>query len=88
MANRYKATVGKSPGDPAKVAQQIVDIARLENLTEEQKKNLPLRIPFGPDALRVMQAKCTDTLVSLKDWEEFAASTNFEDGSAISGNYK
>lgn len=68
-------------------AQRVVDIARLENLTDDEKKNLPLSIPVGPDSLRVMRAKCTATLESLKVWETFAASTDFTDESAVAHNY-
>jgi hypothetical protein len=85
MSRRHMETHGKQPGDPAIAAQKIVDIVRLENLTEDERRNLPLRIPLGTDALCVMRLKCAETLETLKTWEAFAASTDFPDASAISG---
>lgn len=83
MANRHKETHGKQPGDPELAVQRVMDIARLENLTEDERANLPLRIPLGTDALGVMRLKCTDTLMSLEKWERFAQSTDFSDGCAV-----
>lgn len=77
IANRHDQSHRNQPGDPARAAQRIVDVARLENLTEGQKKNLTLRVPLGYDALRVISSVSTDALESLKAWEDFAASTDF-----------
>lgn len=83
MADRHKKTHGKQPGNPELAAKRVLDIARLENLTETEKNNLPLRIPLGIDALGIMRSKCTKTLEHLQVWETFARSTDFADAAAL-----
>jgi len=87
MAKRHEETHGKQPGDPAIAAQRIVDIVRLENLTEEETKSLSLRIPFGTDALGIVRRKCMETLQMLEPWETFAASTDFPDSPELLHSY-
>lgn len=83
MSDRHKETHGKQPGDPKVAAERFVYIARLDKLSEDQKRRLPFRIPVGSDALEIMRLKCTGTLQSLKGWESFARSTDFADIEAI-----
>lgn len=83
MFDRHSETHGRQPGDPKLAVQRILDIARMENLTEEERTSLPLYIPLGTDALSVLQMKCTQTLESLKAWEKFAKSTDFAGESAV-----
>ena len=65
-----------------------VPTAALPELTEEEKENLPLRIPLGTDALNIMRLKCTQTLESLQIWETFACSTDFADMVTIPSYYR
>lgn len=83
LAARHHDSDGKQPGDPAIAAQRMVDVVRLENLPEQQTDKLPIQIPLGTDALSVIKAKCTGTLDTIRVWEQFAASTNYEDSAAI-----
>ncbi|KAH6682827.1 hypothetical protein B0J14DRAFT_132787 [Halenospora varia] len=77
LAERHASTDGLQPGNPMLAVERILDIARSENLTETQLRNLPLRIPLGSDAIDVMRKKGQETLESIKDWDEFASSTDF-----------
>lgn len=88
LSDRHKETHGRQPGDPEIAVQKVLDICRLENLSEDEKANLPLRIPVGSDALGVMRLKCTETLKSLQKWEKFAASTDFSDSCAVPSYYR
>ncbi|KIN06810.1 hypothetical protein OIDMADRAFT_150101 [Oidiodendron maius Zn] len=88
MADRHKETHGKQPGNPELAAQKVLDIVRLENLTKEEKDNLPLRIPLGTDALEIMRLKCTQTIESLRIWDAFARSTDFVNAATIPSYYR
>jgi hypothetical protein len=88
MSDRHKKTHGKQPGDPKIAAERIVDIARLDNLSEDEKRTLPFRIPVGSDALEITRLKCTGTLQYLKGWESFARSTDFADIESIPGYFR
>lgn len=88
MADRHKETHGKQPGNPEYAARRVLDIVRLENLTDEEKDNLPLRIPLGTDAVSIVRFKCIQTLECLHVWETFAASTDFEDATSIPSYYR
>ncbi|KAG4443184.1 hypothetical protein IFR05_001326 [Cadophora sp. M221] len=76
---RLAASDGKQPGDLAAAVEKILDIARLENLNGKGSLDLPLRIPLGSDAVKVLRAKCNETLELLDVWEEFASSTDFSE---------
>lgn len=77
LACRHASTDGLQPGDPKRAVERILDIARCENLTESELRTMPLRIPFGSDAIDVMRRKCEETLASIDGWDGFAASTDF-----------
>ncbi|KAJ8116184.1 hypothetical protein OPT61_g2339 [Boeremia exigua] len=84
MAVRHKETHGKQPGDPRAAAEKVVDIGRMENLSEAEQQGLDsLRIPLGTDSIQVMQTKCEQTLQHLKAWSKFAASTDYEGVEAV-----
>ncbi|KAH7371115.1 hypothetical protein BKA66DRAFT_190330 [Pyrenochaeta sp. MPI-SDFR-AT-0127] len=88
MSDRHKETHGRQPGDPERAVQKILDIARLENLSEDEMTNLPLRIPLGADALQVMRLKCTQTLQHLEKWERFAASTDYSEECSVPSYFR
>ena len=80
MARTHAVTTGKQPGDPVAGAKRIVDLVEKgDGVIGGSAAGLPLRIPIGSDAVKVMRMKCETTLESLKEWEEFAGSTDFED---------
>lgn len=89
MARRHTVTAGAQPGNPALAVQRIVDLARGEySSADGTSKELPLRIPIGSDAVKVMKAKCETTLQSLGEWEAFAQSTDFEDKSPVPSYFR
>ncbi len=76
----YAATAGRvrqvaadlsynQPGDPAKLAQVIVDFAGVENP--------PLRLPIGSDTVAAIEAKHLADAAILADWRKVAVSTDF-----------
>ena len=88
MSDRHRETHGKQPGDPELAAEKVLDIVRLENLSENEKENLPLRIPLGSDALGIMRLKCTQPLQSLEIWESFVPGTDYPDTDAVPSYYR
>ncbi|KAH7083499.1 hypothetical protein BKA63DRAFT_503120 [Paraphoma chrysanthemicola] len=79
LADRHKVTHDNQPGDPGLAAERVVDIARMENLTDTEMQGLDsLRIPLGTDALRVMKTKCEQTMEHMSVWGSFAGSTDYE----------
>jgi short-subunit dehydrogenase len=66
----------KQPGDPVKLAKVIVDVVKQENLANN--KNIPDRLPVGPDAYHIIKNKCEETLKFLEEWKEIITSTNFD----------
>lgn len=80
MAQRHAVTTGAQPGDPVAGAEKIVDLAKKGgHVLGGSSASLPLRIPIGSDAVKIMRSKCEDTLASLSTWEGFAKSTDFKD---------
>ncbi|KAH6975141.1 hypothetical protein BKA56DRAFT_633874 [Ilyonectria sp. MPI-CAGE-AT-0026] len=84
----HAVTQAAQPGDPLLAVERIVDIARLENLAEQQANSLPLRIALGSDAVDTMKRKCLETLETLNNWDSFSCSTDFSDAKALPGYYR
>jgi len=59
------------PGDPAKAATAVLDVA--------ESDNPPLRIPLGPDSVAAMEAKLAFVAKELAEWRALATSTDFTD---------
>lgn len=77
----YAATAGKvrlvaaglshnQPGDPAKLAAVIVDLATAADP--------PLRLPLGSDTVEAIEAKHRADAAILADWRKVAVSTDYE----------
>lgn len=79
LQSSHTASHGRQPGDPKRAAQGVVDLAKAQNLTQAQVDSLPLRIPFGAEAVGVMEAKAKSSLDQLSGWEEFARRMDFEE---------
>lgn len=56
-------------GDPAKLAQVLIQVA--------DSKNPPLRLPLGIDAMEAIEAKNHFVKQELEKWREVSSSTNF-----------
>ena len=65
----------RQPGDPAKLVEIILDMARVEG--DFQGKKIPLRMPLGVDCYDEIKAKCEETLKLLEDWGPLIRSTDF-----------
>lgn len=88
MAARHAATTGAQTGDPAACAERIVDLAKRKGGAGGTSGGLPIRIPIGSDAVEVMRAKCENTLEMLKEWEDFAKSTDFKDAPEVPSYFR
>lgn len=88
MIDIHAATQAAQPGDPVLAVERMVDIARLENLTEQQANNLPLRIAIGSDAVDTMKRKSLETLETLSNWTEFSCSTDFPNAETLPSYYR
>ncbi|KPM43012.1 hypothetical protein AK830_g3538 [Neonectria ditissima] len=88
MADIHAATQAAQPGDPLLAVERMIDIVKLENLTEEQANNLPLRIAVGSDAVDTMKRKSQETLETLQTWTEFSCSTDFPDKETLPSYYR
>jgi len=60
---------GKQPGDPARAAAALMQIAGLEAP--------PLRLPLGSDAARAVEEAELARIASDKRWKELSMSTDF-----------
>ncbi|KAL1590062.1 hypothetical protein WHR41_01436 [Cladosporium halotolerans] len=67
---------GKQQGDPAKLANVVLDFVRGEGVAEG--KEAPLRILLGGDALQDVKGKTERLLGSINEWEHVTTSTDFE----------
>src|SRR5262249_20322070 len=64
-----KAVSLKQPGDPARLAQAVIDLVRA--------KNAPLRLPLGTDTVAAIEAKNAFVASELAAWRAVATSTDF-----------
>jgi NAD(P)-dependent dehydrogenase (short-subunit alcohol dehydrogenase family) len=72
--NRFReASVAAWPGDPARAAKVIVDIAGLDNP--------PLRLLLGSDALAAAERSSIARAAEAQAWAEMSRSTDFAAGS-------
>jgi len=68
-ARRQREYDGRQPGDPARAAQVIVQLAAMSAP--------PLRIALGSDAVKAIAAADTARLEELERWRELSVSTDF-----------
>jgi len=67
---------GNQPGDPKKAVKVMVDVIRGEGVAEG--KEMPERLPLGPDILAKIKDKYTKYLEFCNEWEDVIASTDIE----------
>jgi hypothetical protein len=68
--NRYRRAVdGQQPGDPARAARIITEIARLDEP--------PLRLPLGSDALRIAGESAQARAAEAAEWAAVSRSADF-----------
>ncbi|KAJ4301947.1 hypothetical protein N0V90_004043 [Kalmusia sp. IMI 367209] len=67
---------GNQPGDPKKAVEIILDVVKDEGVA--QGKDLPERLPLGPDCLMTLRKKAVNNLAICDEWEEVIRSTNIE----------
>ncbi|KAJ5645944.1 hypothetical protein N7490_002316 [Penicillium lividum] len=67
---------GNQPGDPRKACELVIEAVRGEGRCAG--KELPLRLPVGPDALSCIRASCTERLELCDEWDAISSQTDFE----------
>ena len=58
------------PGDPAKLAETLIDFIDVPNP--------PVRLPLGSDTVAAIEAKNAQTAELLKQWRTVSSSTDFK----------
>ena len=70
-----KAAHGHQPGDPRKAGDLIVDVVRSEG--KAAGKQIPFRLPIGPDGLATVREKQTKLTKICDEWSYAVVDTNF-----------
>ncbi|OAK97442.1 NAD(P)-binding protein, partial [Phaeosphaeriaceae sp. SRC1lsM3a] len=65
---------GNQPGDPKKAIEIMVDVVKGEGVAEG--KELPNRLPLGPDCLATMRKIAVGNLAICNEWDDVIRSTN------------
>lgn len=68
---------GNQPGDPQKAVTIMIDIVKGEGVGEG--KEMPERLPIGPDILEKIRARYTNYLKVCDKWETVIKSTDLDD---------
>ncbi|KIV94992.1 hypothetical protein PV10_02701 [Exophiala mesophila] len=61
------------PGDVKKGSKVIIDV-----LTGATGKDIPIRLPLGPDSYDFIKGKCEGTVKLLDEWKDLTSSTNID----------
>ena len=70
---------GSEPGDPAKLANRVIQLVTLEGPFESARTLTHL--PLGQDAWEEIREKCEETLKSLEIWKDVICSTDYDEES-------
>ena len=55
----------------------MIDVVRGEGMA--RGREMPVRLPLGRDGLKVVRAKCEETLRVCGEWEDLIGSTDLEE---------
>jgi len=69
---------GKQPGDPEKFVKVMIDLVKSEGAAEGRE--VPVSLPLGSDALKVIGETCESTVKVLTGWKDVITSTDFPAG--------
>ncbi|OAP59409.1 hypothetical protein AYL99_06707 [Fonsecaea erecta] len=64
----------KQPGDIKKGVAVLISV-----LTGETGREIPMRLVLGPDAYRMIKAKCEETINGLEAWKDLTCSTDLDE---------
>jgi NAD(P)-dependent dehydrogenase (short-subunit alcohol dehydrogenase family) len=71
-----RAESGRQPGDPAKLAQIVVDVVKEEGVAEGRR--MPERLLLGRDCVGEFEGKVGSLVGEIEGWREVAFSTDIE----------
>lgn len=77
IRNMFNTYDRAQPGDPERGAQLIAEI--LTNSGRVARKEVPIRVPLGSDAIAFISAKAEETLQTMKEWKDLSSSTDHDD---------
>ena len=78
MGGLAQALIGNERGDVKKGVELMVDVIRGEGLASGRK--IPLRLPIGEDAVRVVEGTCKNALKVIDVWRDDVVGTTDRDG--------
>ncbi|KAL2193140.1 hypothetical protein P885DRAFT_72483 [Corynascus similis CBS 632.67] len=78
MGGLAQALIGNERGDVKKGVELMVDVIRGEGLASGRK--IPLRLPIGEDAVRVVEGTCKNALKVIDVWRNDVVGTTDRDG--------
>lgn len=64
----------KQRGDIKKGVKVLIDV-----LTGDSGREIPMRLPIGPDAYESIKGKCEETIQGLEDWKDIMCSTDLDE---------
>lgn len=73
---RGAGNYGNEPGNAVEVVSKVIQLAKGVGIGEG--KEIPLRVPFGSDCLKILKEKIADMNKVLEEWEGVARSVDFE----------
>ncbi|KAL3446435.1 hypothetical protein BJX65DRAFT_279571 [Aspergillus insuetus] len=73
---RGAGNYGNEPGNAVEVVSKVIQLAKGVGIGEG--KEIPLRVPFGSDCLKILKEKIADINKVLEEWEGVARSVDFE----------
>lgn len=77
MGGVAQSLAGQERGDPRKGVELMVDVIRSEGRASGRK--IPMRLPIGDDAVRVIEATCNNMLKVVDVWRNDVAGTTDRD---------
>jgi NAD(P)-dependent dehydrogenase (short-subunit alcohol dehydrogenase family) len=66
---------GTQSGDPRKAVEIMLDVVKGEGTAKGRQ--MPHRLPLGPDCVARMRQTCAESLAICDEWEDLICNTNF-----------
>ena len=82
LAKRQDETNGVQPGDPQQAVERILDVVPEEG-SMDRRKDAPMRMPLGSDAVAIIRGECLKTLSEVEEFQEISYSTDYAEKNAV-----
>ena len=67
---------GNQPGDTVKGVERMIDVLKGEGMAKGRQ--MPKRLPLGPDLIERTKARCNEVIGIVNEWEDVIGSTNLD----------